>query len=98
MNSYISNRVLTPEGHIIRQIREYLRMKGWLVIRMQQGPLCHKGIADLYCRHSVHGEVWIEVKTKTGRQSMWQKQFQDDIASHGGRYFLARSLDDVLKL
>ena len=39
--------------------------------------------------------VAIEVKTKKGRLSEYQKQFLEDINKHGGIGFVARSLDEV---
>ena len=56
----------------------------------------YKGIADLYAlkdgRH-----VWIEVKTDRGRQSEHQRQFEQDIRDHGGRYIVARGIEDIEK-
>jgi hypothetical protein len=39
--------------------------------------------------------IWIEVKAEKGVQSELQKSFQKQVESHGHRYILARSLDDV---
>ena len=39
---------------------------------------------------------YLEVKTKTGRQSDRQKHFQDMCEEHGIPYHLVRSLDDVI--
>ena len=96
MHGGMINRRLTPEGNIKSQIRQYLKMKGWFVVNMMQGPLCHRGIADLYCIKNGRS-VWIEVKTSKGTLSTWQKQFQDDIEEHVGVYIVARSLDDVIE-
>ena len=65
------------ETDIQNQIRDYLRMKGWL-------SALKDGIT-----------IYIEVKTSKGYQSDYQKQFQQDIESHGGVYILARSIEDV---
>lgn len=40
---------------------------------------------------------WIEVKTKTGRQSEFQKSFQQQVEAAGHRYILARDLDAVIE-
>lgn len=83
-----------PETVIQNQIRDLLRMDGWFVIRHQQGMGCHKGLADLTAiKDGV--TIYIEVKTKTGKQSDWQRQFQQDIENHGGTYILARRIEDV---
>lgn len=39
--------------------------------------------------------IGIEVKTRTGRQSEAQKQWQRNCERAGGLYILARSVDDV---
>lgn len=83
-----------PETVIQNQIRDLLRMDGWFVIRHQQGMGCHKGLSDLTAiKDGV--TIYIEVKTKTGKQSDWQRQFQKDVENHGGTYILARRIEDV---
>jgi len=84
-----------PETAILRAVRDYLRVQGWLCVRMQQGMGSHKGIADLYCLKDGRS-VWLEIKTPTGKQSTYQKQFQADVEAYGGEYKVARSLDDVM--
>jgi len=37
------------EGDILKQVRDYLRWRGWLVYRIQQGLGCHRGMSDLIC-------------------------------------------------
>lgn len=41
--------------------------------------------------------VGIEVKTDKGHQSPIQEQFQERLEKAGGRYILARSVDDIIK-
>ena len=83
-----------PETVIQNQIRDILRMDGWFVIRHQQGMGCHKGLSDLTAiKDGV--TIYIEVKTKTGKQSDSQREFQKDIENHGGTYILARRIEDV---
>jgi len=85
------------EADILRAVRDYLRATGWYVVRIQQGLGCHKGIADLY---AIRGgvQVWIEVKAAHGRLSEHQERFQDEIEAHGGRYVVAKGVEDVLNL
>lgn len=83
-----------PETVIQNQIRDLLRMDGWFVIRHQQGMGCHKGLSDLTAIKEGR-TIYIEVKTKYGKQSDWQIKFQHDIESHGGTYILARCIEDV---
>lgn len=40
--------------------------------------------------------IAIEVKTRTGRQSDTQREFQRHVEQHGGVYVLARSVDDAV--
>ena len=82
------------ETDIQNQIRDYLRMKGWFVIRHQQSMGSLKGLSDLSALKDGI-TIYIEVKTSKGYQSDYQKQFQQDIESHGGVYILARSVEDV---
>lgn len=39
----------------------------------------------------------IEVKTEIGKQSAEQKEFEYQFVSNGGRYVIARSVDDIIK-
>ena len=53
-----------------------------------------KGIPDLIV---VAGGLFfgLEVKTKIGRQSPEQKEFEANVKKHGGKYFVVRSIEDV---
>lgn len=54
------------------------------------------GAPDIVC--VVNGKyVGIEVKGTGGVQSDHQKQFQEELEAAGGRYILARSLDEVVQ-
>jgi Holliday junction resolvase len=84
------------ESDIQKAIREYLQWNGWFVIKIHQSLGSYKGIADLYAlKNGRH--VWIEVKTDRGRQSEYQEQFEQDIRDHGGRYIVARGIEDIEK-
>ena len=82
------------ETDIQNAIREYLRWRGWFVIRHQQGLGCHKGLSDLTAIKNGR-TVYIEVKAPKGKLSEWQLDFQADIEAHGGLYVVARSVEDV---
>lgn len=41
---------------------------------------------------------WLELKTKTGKQSMEQKCFEDLAPSFGAKYIVVHSFDDVKEL
>jgi hypothetical protein len=82
------------ETEIQSAIRDFLRWRGWFVIRHQQSLGSHKGLSDLTAIK--HGRtVYIEVKTPNGAQSEDQIGFQADIESHGGTYVVARCVEDV---
>ena len=82
------------EADIQRQIKEYLQWHGWFVVKIHQSLGSYRGIADLYAlKNGQH--VWIEVKTSTGRLSEHQEKFKQDVLSHGGKYIVARRIEDV---
>jgi Holliday junction resolvase len=87
-------RTALTEGEILRAVRDYLRVEGWLVIRNQQGLGSYKGLPDLTAIRA--GQVvWVELKTPRGHLSEDQERFRADIEQHGGRWLLARSVEDV---
>ena len=52
-----------------------------------------RGVSDLMMLYN--GSFYaIELKTETGRQSEFQKQWQEVILSQGGTYVIVRSLQD----
>ena len=52
------------------------------------------GVADI-CGIWKGRALFIECKTKTGKQSVSQREFERRVKKEKGRYILARSLDDV---
>ena len=61
-------------------------------------PSTNAGMADIHATIMVEDipvSVWLEVKTKTGKQSPKQKQFQEAVEAAGGYYFIVRSIDEV---
>ena len=58
-------------------------------------PSPHRGIADIIA--SVRGTfLAIEVKSKKGTQSAYQRTFQDYVEKSGGHYIIARDLVTVM--
>ena len=83
-----------PESFILNQVRDILRMDGWDVTRHQQGMGSRRGFPDLTAlKDGV--TLYIEIKTRTGKQSAYQVEFEKICKAHGGTYILARSVDDV---
>jgi hypothetical protein len=64
-------------------------------IMMGEGVL--PGVADLHLIHK--GKIYfIEVKSERGKQSKYQKDFEDYVKGQGFEYWLVRSVDEVIKL
>lgn len=86
---------MATESQIQSDIKSYLEYKGWFVFKIhQQSKYCFKGISDLIAvKDGV--TVYIEVKTPTGKLRTEQIAFMEQIESHGARYIVARSIDDV---
>jgi Holliday junction resolvase len=82
------------ERNILQMIRDYLRLRGWFVVRMQQGLGCHKGLSDLIAVKQ-GCVLFVEVKAPKGKQSSYQVDFQREIEEHGGVYVLAKSIEDL---
>ena len=83
-----------PESFILNQVRDILRLDGWDVTRHQQGMGSRRGFPDLTAlKDGV--TLYIEIKTRTGKQSAYQVEFEKICKAHGGTYILARSVDDV---
>lgn len=84
------------ESDVLTQVRDYLRAKGFYVIRMHQSLGSKKGVSDLIAIKD--GRVlFIECKSQhaKSKQSGEQLIFQQQIEKHGGIYVLARSYEDV---
>lgn len=86
---------VTPETIIKRQVKDYLKLKGWFVFHNFAGLGVYPGISDFTAIKD--GKTWfIEIKTKTGKQSENQIKFHNDVIIHGGRYFILKSLEDAI--
>lgn len=58
-----------------------------------------RGLADFYIAwYTINGQqtLWIELKSKDGRQSDEQKQFQTCVTNIGHSYHVCRSIDNVV--
>ncbi len=56
------------------------------------------GAPDLVVLYPPGAVTFMEVKTSTGRQSENQKTFQDIAQRHGIRYYVVRSVEDVVDI
>ncbi len=85
------------ESEIRQQVKEFLQWRGWFVFYNLQGLGCYPGLSDLVAVK--HGKVvFIELKTKRGKQSNDQKAFQHNLELAGGTYIVARGIEDVENL
>jgi len=93
------------EVPIQRAILDYLTLKRIFHYRNNSGGFKDSnnhfyrfgalGSPDIIC--VIKGQfIGIEVKAPKGKQSDHQKEFQTNLEAAGGRYLLARSLDDVM--
>jgi hypothetical protein len=65
--------------------------KGW---RRHRSPWIAKGHADIMISYRAHS-VWLEVKTKKGRQNPNQLEFERMVKECGGFYYVVKSLNDA---
>lgn len=78
-------------------VRNFLRFEGWYVINCFQGLGCFPGLSDLICiKNGI--VMFVEIKTATGKLSEHQIKFEYEIESRGGRYFVIRSVDEIIAL
>ncbi|HSW62297.1 MAG TPA: VRR-NUC domain-containing protein [Dissulfurispiraceae bacterium] len=84
------------ETEIRKQVRDYLRWRGWTVFHHMGGPLSHKGLSDLQALKSGRC-LFIEIKRPGGRQSEAQCGFHAQVEAAGFEYILCRSVDDLQK-
>jgi len=83
------------EKDVLKQIRDYLKLRGYSIIRNQQNIGSMKGIADLtILRRGV--VIFLEVKAPKGKQRPDQIIFQKFIEDAGGKYILAGSIDELM--
>jgi Holliday junction resolvase len=83
------------EAAVLTQVRDYLRVKGFYVMRIHQSLGSQRGVSDLIAIKD--GKViFIECKSQhaKSRQSGEQLIFQQQIEKHGGINVLARSYED----
>uniref|UniRef100_A0A6H1ZA54 Putative VRR-NUC domain-containing protein n=1 Tax=viral metagenome TaxID=1070528 RepID=A0A6H1ZA54_9ZZZZ len=88
-------KTVTPETAIKNSIKSYLNLKGYFFYHNLQGLGSARGLADLTILKD--GKVyWVEVKRPGGKQSDYQKLFQQHIEDEGGIYIVATSVQDLI--
>ena len=97
------------ESDIQRAIIDYLKLRKDCVVyrlnnvgvplkngRFRPSPV--KGLPDLVLLVGTGQAVWLEVKTKKGKQSENQKHFESEVKRMKGKYFVVRSVNDVIEI
>ena len=86
---------MTPEGKIKKEMRDWLSVHGIYYANVAGGAFSKPGDPDIIADVNGHF-LAIEAKTKTGRQSEYQKVCQRQVEESGGMYIVARSVEDVI--
>lgn len=100
----------TPESLALEAVYEYLQLRGYYVFRVNNGAT-YDPVKKIYRRppkYFVHGVsdlialkngkcLFIEVKSKTGKQRPDQEIFQADVEAQGFDYYLVRNAEDCQK-
>lgn len=95
------------EREVLKVIRDYLRLTGWLTIRLNSGSVVGEykgrrrlvrfndmpGCADLLAVK--HVALFVEVKRPGGKTSKDQDAFLEDVRRHGGLGFVVDGLDSL---
>lgn len=90
-------KIKLTENDIKKLCRDYLKLMGWFIFPILQSMGCHKGITDFIAIKDDR-VLFIETKSPTGTQRKEQKDFQTDIETHGGEYWLIDCWEDILKM
>lgn len=83
------------EADILAATRQYLRIRGWYVIRNQQNMGSHKGLSDLQAVKDGR-TVYIETKRPGGKLSPDQEKFRAAVEGHGATYVVISSFEEVV--
>ena len=98
----------SAETTVRNQVRDFMRLNGWFVFHVLQGLGAYLGVSDLIAIKDGR-LIFVELKApegvdkrgrkkKAGRQSENQVKFEFDVESHGGEYFVVRSVEDIAEI
>jgi hypothetical protein len=93
---------MTPEGVVLKQIKEYLTARGIYHIRCNTGRRAgvsfgKVGLSGIIGILPDGRFLAIEVKGPGGKATIDQLDFLANIAKHGGVAFVAHSIEDVAR-
>jgi len=84
------------ETQIKRQIKDYLKIKGYFWYWLVQGLGSFRGLPDLVVHDKV--VVYLEVKTEKGKLSVYQQAFKKECEESNIEYYVVRSVEDVMEI
>lgn len=99
----------TPESALLRQICDYLSIKGLFHFRINNGAIfdakrgvyrrpnsagAMKGVADIYVLKNGKS-YFLELKSNNGKQSDHQVWFQNGVEHNGGKYLVVRDVEEL---
>ena len=88
---------MTEEGRTKQQCKDYLKLKGIDWFWNLQGIGSYKGLPDIEIL-SLGKTIYVEFKAKDGELSEYQIKFQEMCKRNKVKYFIVRSLEDLIKI
>jgi len=88
---------MTPEGAIVKQIRDYLKDRGYFTYNLQM--VTPAGMPDMVVINPINGEhIYLEIKAKRGRLSKIQEHIHTKLRAFGCKVYTVKSLDRVKEI
>ena len=87
----------TPESILLHQVRDYLRLKGFYVIRNQAGLGTHPGLCDIIAISPKGGTFYIELKSPKGKLSPKQEVFKSELLSRDAAYCVVKTWKEFIE-
>jgi hypothetical protein len=85
------------ENNIQIQCIDWLRIKRWYILENYKNKKPRvRGISDIAIMKNGR-TIWVEFKTKVGKQSKEQIEFELNVKNHGCEYIIIRSLEDLFE-
>ena len=104
---------MATESDALRQVCDYLQLRkkkiGFMFWRTNNTPIWQEDRFRAIPKYSMKGVpdvivikdgffIGLEIKTKAGRQSDHQKEFEKQCKENGAEYYIVRGLDDVIEI
>jgi len=97
MKRKLRQKIKITENDIKKQVKNYLSLKGYFHFPILQGLGAKRGIPDIIAIKN-NRVLFLECKRPGGRQSEYQKEFQENINRQGGEYYVVRCLEDLVEV